>query len=169
MRLLALDPSSINTGYALYTDEDLTEYGNINLIKRAPDNSKTMVKKLWELLDKIRPDYIVFEKGLLLYRGYKTADTLNRVFYAIETWAINNDTEYSVYIPTSWRKELKDEKLNNKAKTPEIKKWDIDKCNEIFKLQITDDNIADAILIGKSHLIKMQNDNHSEISLKARA
>ena len=60
--------------------------------------------------------------------------------------------DYCPLRPTQWRKLVRreDEKLPKKRE--ELKEWSVKKVEELYGIEGIDDNVSDAILIGRAYL-----------------
>ena len=77
---------------------------------------------------------------------------LTMILGAVYGQCLQAGIRYRALRPTQWRAAVKydGEKLPRKRK--ELKRWSIHKVDILFGIFQVDDNIADAILIGKAYL-----------------
>ena len=63
-KLISLDSSSTKTGWAIFENGILNDYGVIDLHNNRDSESRLydMVQKLWDILEHHKPDIIVVEK-----------------------------------------------------------------------------------------------------------
>lgn len=145
MVILGLDQSTKNTGWSIFENRKLIAYDKIaisdkyNISKRM----EMMILKIREIILKYNPDKVYFEQtfskgnpksfralcqlqGLLIWELY-----LHKIPYTIveeSTWAKNISCCY--------------------GKRDERKSITISKMNQMFNINLNDNDIADAIAIG---------------------
>lgn len=150
MKLLALDTSSTQTGWAYYEDGQYIKSGVINLkkIKDVDLRVKSMINEINILLEKIVPNHVIIE-DIVVQRNWHTFKILTIIVGSLYGLCINKDYSYSYYSPTQWRNIIDPGKKPKKGE--ELKNWDIEKAKMITKKKINDDE-ADAILLGAAYL-----------------
>lgn len=150
MKLLALDTSSTQTGWAYYEDGQYIKSGVINLkkIKDVDLRVKSMINEINILLKKIVPNHVIIE-DVVVERNWHTFKILTIIVGSLYGLCINNDYKYSCYSPAQWRNIIDPGKKPKKGE--ELKNWDIEKAKMITKKKINDDE-ADAILLGAAYL-----------------
>lgn len=153
MRFLSLDTSTSCTGYAIYDGTTLLSFGSFDLkhIKKSEDRFIEMIKKIYKLIDDVRPELICIEMTVVT-RNAQAQRYLTKILGCVHGKCIINNIDYYEFRPTEWRKLVKhdDEKLPRKR--DELKQWSIDYVkNEYGKIVDTDDE-SDAILIGRAYI-----------------
>jgi len=171
MILLSLDLSTKCSGYSVFTDDKLTDYGSFaegkykhKSLDRYPAKSakvgKIMAEKVMELVSEVKPDKIVIEeisvggkqgvlqvKSLAAFHGmlmYLLHDQIDIVYFMPASGKLKS---HGIELP-GWRKILQLKK-NGDWKASSVKR-----ANEIYglNLEYADDDIADSILIGTAFL-----------------
>ena len=63
MRLIAFDQSSTKTGYAIFSDTDLTRWGVLDYSKdkNVQNRVKEMCLEINKIISKVKPDLVIFE------------------------------------------------------------------------------------------------------------
>lgn len=159
MNILSLDCSTKSTGYAFFNDFNLIDYGVITANHKSPyERIKVIVKSLKNIIElkqnsnfqidkivieEVRPDTEQTEKSrhtnkILTYLQAAIAFMLNDDFPQISL-----DYLY----PSEWRKAV-GIKTGRGIKRQELKQEDIKEANSLFHLETSNDDIADACLIG---------------------
>lgn len=155
MKILAFDQSTKITGWALYDDGVLSNYGKIDLhtIHDSQERSIVMGKEIIRLVKNARPDLIVAEEVSLQNPNVKTVVELSRVQGLILSAAILCGLPFPVfYSPSEWRKEVGIQ-TGRGVKRQELKNAAIKLVAQTQSIQVSDD-IADAILIGQCAVAK---------------
>lgn len=153
-KMLAFDTSTTATGWALYIDGKLNDYGCLEFKSDIPSDVRfeMMVNKIYRKIDEVRPQIVVTEQTSLSKRAnnIKTQIMLTQVLGAVWGKCLLVDAYYHFFTPSEWRKLVDPEKKPRKRE--ELKKWSIDKVNSFLKTEINNDNISDAILIGMAYI-----------------
>ena len=151
MITLSLDLSTKRTGYAVFENQDLIEYGCIaagsaNLFNRI----KKMVQELTPLLDKYQVDRVVIEDVWVedIHNNIKVCKTLlylqGFVLCLLDLYKLNPIFIY----PSEWRKRCNIHTGRGILRNS-LKQEDIAFVKSQFGVEVNDD-IADAICIGFS-------------------
>ena len=148
-KLISLDTSSTDTGYAVFLNGKLKRYGDFDHKKDA-DKMNKMCKDIYSLIKKEDPDIIVVE-DLNVMKSVKTAKMLAEIIGATRVCQFISRKKVFFYKmpPKHWRKLIGD---NGPRKRDDCKLWDIQKLLELYKISTLNDNIADAILIGRAYI-----------------
>ena len=153
MKVLSLDTSTTTTGYAVYTDGNLSHYSSIDKadIKDTAARLSEMVAGVFRLIETEKPDAVAIEETVVP-RNPQTQRMLTMILGAVYGKCLQDGIHYSSLRPTQWRAAVrgKDEKLPRHR--DELKAWSISKVKELYGVTGVDDNIADAILIGKAFI-----------------
>lgn len=152
-KILSLDTSTKVTGYAVYNQGKLVRYSSIDksAIKDGDERLRAMIKDLATLIEREAPDTVVVEETVVT-RNPQTQRMLSMILGAVLCICVDFGFNYCALRPTQWRKAVRgdDEKLPRKR--DELKKWSINKVNELFGIQDIGDDISDAILIGQAFI-----------------
>ena len=156
MNILSLDLSTKSSGWAIYIDKDLKDYGCItsastDLIKRIQIMT-TAIKEILEkysninkiVLEEVRPEGGYNVGNLQTHRALMWLQA--SIAFMLHDNYKNIEIEY-IY-PSSWRAAC-GIKNGRGIKRTTLKEADIDFVKEKFGIQVNDD-IADAICIGYS-------------------
>ena len=151
MKLLALDTSSVQTGYSYYVNGKYYESGIINLskIKILDTRINNMINSIKDLLDKYKPDHVVIE-DIVVERNWHTFKVLALIIGSLYGLCIDKEISYSYLSPTQWRNII--DSNPKPRKREELKKWGIEKAKLVTNKELNDDE-ADAILLGKAYCI----------------
>jgi crossover junction endodeoxyribonuclease RuvC len=149
MIVLGLDLSSTNTGYAIMNTEfNLITYGLIRPPQKMTHSQKLkfIYDGISSILNETRVDHISIEDQYFKING-DTAKLLIRISGVAMLVAEQNNISHTLYTPNSI-------KLNFSGSGKAQKQDMIDKANELFKINIINDNVADAIGCAYTHIIK---------------
>ena len=164
MKILALDLSTKSTGYAVYDDNKLIEYGCITASSTDFINRiQKIIQELDVKLQKHQPSKVVAEEvrpeGGYGVGNQKTHKALMYLQAALEFLVHDNyskrvNIEY-IY-PSSWRAAI-GIKTGRGVKRTSLKEADIAFVEETFGITVNDDE-ADAICIGFAHNKEVDNE-----------
>lgn len=146
MKILSLDTSSKQTGWAIFEDGKYIDSGCINLsnIKDSEERLREMVIRIKENFYRQNFDFCVVETPVIS-RNPKTQRLLTILFGAVFALNILFWNKFVFMSPSEWRKLIDPGKKPRKRE--ELKIWSKEKVHEMFGIDVNDD-IADAILIG---------------------
>lgn len=156
MLFVALDQSSKVSGYCVFDDDRLIDYGHISSPANHPIEKRLLklIDLLDELLQKYHFDRLVFEDIQEQNGNVKTFKVLAQVQGAILLWCVNNKMDYEIVPPMVWRKNVKDTYGVAFGKLrAEQKKASMDFVKEHYHIEATEDE-SDAICIGTSLISK---------------
>lgn len=150
MKILCLDLVMNKSGYAIYENNKLCDYGIINAERIKEDKENIHSKKLLfihsllqDLENKHNFDIVIIEDSFVHHN--KATKALSKVRGIAELVFCNKDI---ILYPTRLiKKSITD---NGNATKLDM----INKINEIYDLKNNDDNIADAIALGYHHINK---------------
>lgn len=154
MRILALDQSSRVTGWAVFADGDLVEYGKFDASTVGTDFGKRLTyiqKKISSLIENYNIEQIVFEEIQLqntVGNNVVTFKTLAYVQAAIIILLHNLNIPYEIIASSSWKSTLS---IRGRARA-EQKRNAQAYVNTTYGIKATQDE-CDAICIG-AHYIK---------------
>lgn len=145
IKILAIDQSTKISGYSVWKNKKLIEYGFLETNKKE-DNPIERMKQMYDefllLIDKIKPDFVVFEDTQFQnnYSTYKILSQLQGVLMAI---LFERGIGFQIIQPTAWKSAT-----NVKGrKRIEQKSSAIQTVKSKYNLNVSEDE-ADAILIG---------------------
>lgn len=163
MVVMGIDASTRSTGFSVFKDKDLIDYG---VIKPAGQDWRERIvnqaPKLIEILTKYRPDKIYMEDVPLKAQNSKILVQLGAVqgfFYGL---AALFNTSIMFLIPSEWRSPLGlFDGTREGTKRAEMKRKSVEKVNKMFGMNLVwksdystknEDDIADAVLIAYSQI-----------------
>lgn len=151
MRILALDQASMITGYAVFNNGDLVNFGKLTTDKTVSpaDRFEEMCRQIHLLFLKSKADIIIFE-DVSLRASIKTLITLSRLQGAIMDMSYLHNTAFKIYAPTQWRKVLGFNQ-GKEIKRDALKEQAIDYVYKCYGITAKDD-VAEAICIGLAYL-----------------
>lgn len=155
MHLLALDQSSHITGYSIFIDGKLENYGKFSF------DDKDMGKRLLNIKNKIKDlittyniDNVVFEEIQLqanVGNNIQTFKVLAEVYGTIELLLTELNIPYSTIMASSWKSILGIKGKNRTEQKRNAQQHVLDK----YKIKVTQDE-ADSVCIGSSYLQRKQ-------------
>lgn len=148
--LCGIDSSTTNTAVSIYENGEFKSYKLFHLEGGSKwDRLDKMIPILTKYLSEIKPDIVCQEDA---WKGVN-ADSdkcLANLLGAVRTYCLLHNCYYYKMMPSEWRALISKEK---KGKTrEELKTWAIRKVHELGYEEVNDDNIAEAILIGKAYV-----------------
>ena len=152
MKILALDLSTKSSGWAIFQDGILIDYGCISststdLMKRINimlDGIKEILQKHNDI-EKIYAEEVRPENGMQNIKTHRALMWLLGVI-ALEIYNFNKKIELELVYPSSWRAAI-GIKTGRGIKRTSLKEKDMQFVKENYNLDVNDD-IADAICIG---------------------
>lgn len=162
MKILSLDQSTSCTGYSIFDNGELIEYGALKPSKKLNDvNMYSMFLKIVELIEKTNPDKILIEdvymKMQKIYNkkekkvgtmfNVATHKVLSNLQGMLIAYFMLHQIEFEIIHPSSWQKMIKKKGIVNKDDTKSF-------VNEKYSINIKNDNISDSIAIGRFYLLK---------------
>lgn len=154
MKILSLDLSTKSSGWAIFEDGMLRDYGCItsssqDLLKRINimvDGFKEIIEKNNDI-NKVIAEEVRPENGLQNLKTHRALMWLQGVI-AFTLYNYNKKIELELIYPSSWRAAI-GIKTGRGIKRTSLKEKDIQFVKENYNLDVNDD-IADAICIGYS-------------------
>ncbi len=152
IRILSFDQSTKITGYSLYDNSILVDYGTLqsNPKEENPiERMKQMYDNIKQCLDKYNPHFVVFE-NVQFQKNYGTFQRLSQLQGLIMALLFERNIAFHYVEATAWRAfcGVKGKKrAEQKANAIQIVK-------DKFNLSVSDDE-ADAILIGNFAVNKL--------------
>lgn len=154
-KLIAIDSSTTGSGYAVYINGILNYYGiyTTNHISNNKERLETMMRTLCQKIEEDKPDIVITELTVV-NRNAEAQRNLSMLLGAIYYKCLELGIEYHSLRPTEWRKLVKNKEESVPRKREELKEWSKTKVKNIYKIDIDDDNISDAILLGQGYINK---------------
>lgn len=155
MDILALDISTTDTGYSIFTEKGYVKSGSVK--RKEKDWLERVLCMKKEIKEQCaRPDFLIVESG---FSG-RNVLTLKKLCIAqgifIGTYP---KAEVHFVYPKEWQSHFSFD-----CKRKEIKEHSIQKASVLTKKEITDDNESDSVLIGQYFLdVKLKNATNSEV------
>lgn len=150
--LLSLDTSTKDTGCAIYTNGtySFSKALDFSKIKDAKERMNEMICSIYALFKEMKPAIVAIELTSVP-RNPDTQRKLTMILGAIMGKCVDMNIPCYFYRPTEWRALVKDRGEKLPTKREELKQWAIKKCNSLG-YEVTDDNEAEAILIGQAYI-----------------
>lgn len=143
--ILCLDQSTKITGYSIYRDKELFDYGTLN----SNPNEKNPIERMKEqydliknLISKVNPNYICIE-NCQFQNNYSTYQQLSQLQGVIFSILFETDIPFTIIEPTAWKSFCKikgRKRIEQKANTIQMVK-------NKYNIDVSED-IADSIGIG---------------------
>lgn len=154
MRVLSIDPSIVDLGYACIEEGQVTSYGSVKTKTKDEDTNryKTIFKELAAVYWKFLPDIIVLESQYLDFGKGAGVLKTTEVMGMVEGMflAFNFNGTISHVHPKTVKKFLG---LPPKTKRAEAKEASLIYVKDHFGIETKNNNISDAILIGFTFLL----------------
>ena len=152
-KFIAIDPSTTSTGYSVFVDGALFNYGVLNFakIKDSEKRMNEMGNAILHLLSKEKPDAIYIEKpdG----HNQNIAEMLGEMIGCVRAYTISKKIYFEKIKPTQWRSWLN----LGTGKRDELKQKVLDYVEQTYDIKCEVNDISDAIGIGTAvikHYIK---------------
>ena len=154
--LLSLDTSTTSTGWSLFINGKYQKSGLIDLneFKNTSERLKCMVIELKNLINHYSPIIVVIETPVVV-RNPQVQRLLMTIYGAIYAKCIWDNILFVDLRPTEWRKLIDSGKKPRKRN--ELKDWSKRKVKTMFGIDITNDDVSDAILIGQAYINRICN------------
>ena len=159
VRLLALDQASVTTGWSVFVDKELIEFGKFTLQGELDERLVAIRQKVTELIDKYEINYVAFENIQMqnsVGNNVQTFKTLAEILGNIRELVKEKNLPYQVVTASTWKSysKIKGRKRAEQKKNAQL--YVIEK----FNIKPTQDE-ADAICIGlyASNHLNGQEDN----------
>lgn len=154
MKILSFDQSTNLTGYAVFTNSKLKNFGLIDCHNLSGEERfKKMIMEVYALIDSVKPGFVVIE-NVQNQANAQAVIMLARLQGAIIGYCYKKNIPWKMYLPTQWRK-LIGIKQGKGIKRDELKAQSLE-----FVKTITDDlvseDIAEAIAIGCAYLKELK-------------
>lgn len=153
MRILAFDQASAITGWALFVDGELEQYGKIKVtsIRDVVERHKQMDIQTVDLLKAMKPDFVMIE-DMYLGKNVASLKTVSQSRGLIMGYCHYYDIDIELLMPSAWRRALSLTQGKD-VKRAELKKQAQAYVQNRFGIKATQDE-ADAICIGCAAVLK---------------
>jgi len=145
IKILAIDQSTKITGYSIWEDKKLINYGIIEVDHNEKNPMERMCQMYFSiknLIDEIKPDFVGFE-GIQFQRNYQTYSLLSQLQGLILSILFERNMAFLYLEPTKWKAYCK----IKGRKRAEQKANTIQMVKDKFSIEVSEDE-ADAIGIG---------------------
>ena len=161
--MLTLDPSTTDTGYAVFCNGNLIGYSDINISDVTDINKRVnqMIVAIWDLFKRFKPNICIIE-GLTVFNDIKTDSSLSDIIGAVKGFSLTTGCWYDKLFPSEWRKLISTDEEKIPMKRIDCKPWDIEKLKALLNINTDNDNIADAVLIGLAYINLFGNNSEAE-------
>lgn len=150
MRILSVDQSTTQTGYAVFDGGDLRSYGVLKSTgKDSTARMADMCHKIQLLIKKHKPSMMVIEK-VSLHSSVTVLVSLANLQGAIFQMCYEKDLGYVLYAPSTWRRIIGI--IGGRLKRDQYKKKAIAFVENSYGITVNDD-CAEAICMGLAYLI----------------
>ena len=148
-KMVSFDTSSTVTGWAYFENGVLVDSGVLDHSKEKDSSVRIedMCLEIVDVLGRYRPEIVTCEEQAFA-KSVSVAVINAKILGVIQGWCLTTGyAEFVTIRPSVWRKLVAEGQPVPKDRK-EVKPWDVKRAMEITGLDITDDNEADAILIG---------------------
>jgi len=151
-KMISLDTSTANTGYAYWKNGKLSGYGVIESQGNHKNGDKTddMMLRIDRYLKEKMPDIVVVEMTVVPLNAH-TQRELTELVGGIRNFCLMNKIEFFRLRPTQWRKLVRDKDEKLPKRRNELKEWSKCKVKSLYNIDVTDDT-SDSILIGAAYI-----------------
>lgn len=150
-KYIAFDQSTKKTGWSIFIDGKLENYGIIDFSKEKDSEKRInlMGKEILRLLSKEKPNMISCEHPQGEGRNVLVVSKLSEIIGIIRAYSLSKDIDFIEIMPSEWRRYC--EMSQGKKKRDELKQMSIDFVKEIFNKDVSEDT-ADAICQGYGYI-----------------
>ena len=151
MKLLSLDTSTKNSGWAIFINGKYRKSGVLSCSdKDIMERLSKMYYKLEVLIESEQPETIVIEMTSVP-RNVQAQRNLTMLLGMVYAICCDKCIEFVMLRPTEWRKMANTDNVKIGRKREEMKQWSMDLVEKLFNKKVTDDE-SDAILIGYGYI-----------------
>lgn len=154
MKVLSFDQSTRISGWSLFENNKYVCSGVVDMSKSklaTTERSFEMAKRLWKILSKYKPDYLIIE-DTQQQNNVQTVITLARLQGMIIGYAEAHDIKVHILLPSAWRKVL-GYSQGPKVKRAELKQQSIDYVKNKYKLNLQEDECESCCINEAAHKI----------------
>ena len=146
---LSLDQSLASTGWAVFTDSELVDFGVFQVPKTKPMDVRLMQiqKEVSDLYARFEFEEVFFEDIQMQAGNALTYKHLAYVQAALMLWCGNMDIDYDILAPSHWRKVLGGSFGRKRAEHA------IELVKDWYDREVTTDE-ADAICLGRAGILE---------------
>lgn len=158
--VIALDESTVSTGYAIFKDNKLIDYGAITQkSKNVLERVNNIINEIEKLIDKYNPNDMVIE-NIQITMSAPTAKALMGLQFMIEMLSYQKNIKCTSIRTTHWRKVLG---LSNssKVKKEDKKREAMEYVKNKYNINEGINDITDAICIGECFIKENENENRN--------
>lgn len=140
MKVLSMDQSTRCSGFALFEDGEYVCSGVVDMTNSnldTYDRSFEMARRLWMVLKKHKPDYLIIE-DTQQQNNIKTVITLARLQGMIIGYAEAHKIKVHILLPSQWRAAL-GYNQGPKVKRAELKKQSKEYVKEKYGFNLSED------------------------------
>lgn len=169
IKVLSLDQATKKTGYAVFKHETYLTSGLIDVDSKklsSEDRFEKMCKAICELIDYVSPDILVME-DVAFQNNAAALISLARLQGVIIAKCLDSKTEFYIFSPSSWRKNLCFQQGRG-VKRDDLKAQAIKYVKEHFGIDAEED-ICEAICIGASFVSTNLNKKKTKTNSKKGA
>lgn len=155
MKFLALDQSINTTGWAIYDNDNLIDFGHFTVSATKPIEERLVLimRELSKIVENHEVNFVFFE-DIQNQQNLETYKKLAYVQAIIMFWCYSYELKFSILSSAHWRGILKEKyKINFGKVRNEQKKTALSFVLENFKKEVTEDE-ADAICLGLAGIIE---------------
>lgn len=159
MKYISIDSSTKKSGYAVFENGELINYGLIDCSKEKDSELRInqMGEELLKLLIKEKPDLVTVEHPQGEGRNVMVVNKLSEIIGIIRAYAIQKKKTFVEIMPSEWRRYCG---INQgKKKRDELKQMSIDFVKETFGIDANDDT-CDAICQGWGYIQFYKEDDY---------
>ncbi len=149
MIYLALDQALQTTGWAIFNDKQLIQYGHFTIPANKPIEQRLnlFTKELMKLEEKYNFKDVFFE-DIQYQNNAETHKKLAFIQATIMIWCYNTEHKFTILAPSHWRSVLKSKyNISFGRARAEQKKKSKELIKEIYQIEVSEDE-ADAICLG---------------------
>lgn len=160
MIYLSLDQSLRTTGWAIFENKNLKQYGHFTIPSHHPIEQRLneFMRKLNDLYREYEFDELMFE-DIQNQNNNETYKKLAYVQATIIIWCYNNNIKFHILSPSHWRSILKERcGISFGRKREEQKQKAIELVQQFFSRMVTSDE-ADAICLGYAGICEKTNNS----------
>lgn len=154
MKILSFDQATNLTGYAVFTNSKLKNFGLVDFHKLSgEEKSKQMILAIFELIDSVKPDVVIIE-NVQSQANMQAVIMLARLQGAIIGYCYKKHIPWKTYLPSQWRKIIGITQGRG-IKREELKAQSMEFVKTITKDTVGEDT-AEAIAIGCAYLKELE-------------
>ena len=154
MKVLSFDQSTRVSGWSLFENNKYVCSGIVDMSKSklaTTERSFEMAKKLWKILNKYKPDYLIIE-DTQQQNNVQTVITLARLQGMIIGYAEAHGIKVHILLSSAWRKVL-GYSQGPKVKRAELKQQSIDYVKNKYNLDLQEDECESCCINEAAHKI----------------